>query len=113
MWLIQHVRNGAIILAALLIAKPGLAAEECLKLKTGQFKYGDTAHCSVRIDGHIIINALCNYGVSGDMRVFAIFGVAEAWMRTELPDRPFYGYLCRTKNAQSGLTIRDSAPAVG
>ena len=93
----MHMRKSAILLAVLLTATPALAAEECLKLRNGGFKYGDTAHCFVRIDGQIIINRTCHIGISGDTRVWAMDGLAEAWMRTELPGRPFYGYFCRAK----------------
>jgi hypothetical protein len=51
-------------LAALLTATPTLAAEQCLKLENGRFKYGDTAHCFLRIDGKVIVNRTCDYMAS-------------------------------------------------
>ena len=47
------------------------------------------------------------------MRVFAIYGVAEAWMRTELPDRPFYSYLCRTKKCSIWPYYQGFGPGSG
>jgi hypothetical protein len=59
------MRNSAIILAALLTARPTLAAEQCLEVKPKlnidpamqptYAKYADTAHCFLRIDGKVII----------------------------------------------------------
>jgi hypothetical protein len=97
----MHMRKSVILLAALLTATPALAAEQCLKLKNGGFDYGDTAHCFVRIDGHVIINRTCHYGVSGDRRVWAIDGVAEVWMEALRPDRPLYGYSCQAKKCST------------
>ena len=57
------MRNSAIILAALLTARPTLAAEQCLEVKPNlnidpamqptYAKYADTAHCFLRIDGKV------------------------------------------------------------
>src|SRR5262245_2032752 len=72
------MRKSAIILAALLTARPTLAAEQCLEVKPNlnidpamqptYAKYADTAHCFLRIDGKVIINRTCHIGVSGDTR---------------------------------------------
>jgi len=97
------MRKSAIILAALLTARPTLAAEQCLEVKPNlnidpamqptYAKYADTAHCFLRIDGKVIINRTCHIGVSGDTREWAMNGVAEVYMNHEnhdLSDRPFY-----------------------
>lgn len=97
------MRKSAIILAALLTARPTLAAEQCLEVKPNlnidpamqptYAKYADTAHCFLRIDGKVIINRTCHIGISGDTREWAMNGVAEVYMNHEnhdLSDRPFY-----------------------
>src|SRR5262249_45151039 len=76
-----YMRKSAIILAALLTARPTLAAEQCLEVKPNlnidpamqptYAKYADTAHCFLRIDGKVIINRTCHIGVSGDTREWA------------------------------------------
>ena len=81
------MRNSAIILAALLTARPTLAAEQCLEVKPNPnidpaleptyAKYADTAHCFLRVDGKVIINRTCHIGISGDTREWAMNGVAE------------------------------------
>src|SRR6516162_6005008 len=58
-----YMRKSAIILAALLTARPTLAAEQCLEVKPNlnidpamqptYAKYADTAHCFLRIDGKV------------------------------------------------------------
>jgi hypothetical protein len=112
MCIMQHIRNSAVILAALLTATPGLAAEQCLEIEPASAKYGDTAHCYLQVDGKVIIDGTCRYGISGDLRELVMYGAAEARtpspgeamhtvaiarMRSELPDRPSYGYFCRVK----------------
>ena len=94
------MRKSAIILAALLTARPTLAAEQCLEVKPNlnidpamqptYAKYADTAHCFLRIDGKVIINRICHIGVSGDTREWAMNGVAEVYMNHDLSHRPFY-----------------------
>jgi hypothetical protein len=97
------MRKSAIILAALLTARPTLAAEQCLEVKPNlnidpamqptYAKYADTAHCFLRIDGKVIINRTCHIGISGDTREWVMNGVAEVYMNHEnhdLSDRPFY-----------------------
>src|SRR5262249_58304152 len=102
-WRDPYMRKSAIILAALLTARPTLAAEQCLEVKPNlnidpamqptYTKYADTAHCFLRIDGKVIINRTCHIGVSGNTREWAMNGVAEVYMNHEnhdLSDRPFY-----------------------
>jgi hypothetical protein len=110
-------RKSALILAALLTATPVLAAEKCLEIESASSKYGDTAHCYLQIDGKVIIDGTCRYGISGDGREYVMYGAAEARtpsprdvryavaiaaMNPELPDRPFYGYYCRVKKCAGG-----------
>ena len=97
------MRKSAIILAALLTARPTLAAEQCLEVKPNlnidpamqptYAKYADAARCFLRINGKVIINRTCHIGVSGDTREWAMNGVAEVYKNHEnhdLSDRPFY-----------------------
>jgi len=64
----QHMRNSAIILAALLTATPTLATDQCVEVEIKHMavgeptyaKYADTAHCFLQIDGKIIIDRMCN-----------------------------------------------------
>src|SRR5215471_13616983 len=94
----RHMRNSAIILAALLTARPTLAAEQCLEVKPNPnidpaleptyAKYADTAHCFLRVDGKVIINRTCHIGIFGDTHEWAMNGVAEVYMNRDLPDRP-------------------------
>ena len=75
-----------IILAALLIATPAIAAEECLKTEVE--KYADTAQCLLWVDGKLVTgNDSCKVVISGNMRSFAIKDVAEVSSRpkTKLP----------------------------
>ena len=76
------MRDSAIILAALLTATPALAAEQCVKVPGA--KYGDTAHCFLRIDGQVIIDGTCDIEISGDTRYWAMKGMAEVYMNHEL-----------------------------
>jgi hypothetical protein len=76
----MHMRKSATLLAALLTATPAFATEQCLKLKNVGFKYGDTAHCFVRIDGQVIIDRTCHISISGDTHGWAMDGVAQAHM---------------------------------
>ena len=76
--LMQHMRNGAIILAVLLTATPTLAAEQCLEVKPDSnippgmeptyAKYADTSHCFLRIDGKVVINRTCHIYISPQLR---------------------------------------------
>src|SRR5262249_41533680 len=94
------MRNRAIILAALLTARPTLAAEQCLEVKPNlnidpltQPPYAKSpapAHCFLGIDGKVVINRPCHIGISGDTREWATNGVAEVYMNHDLSDRPFY-----------------------
>src|SRR5262249_25146065 len=97
------MRKSAIILVALLTARPTLAAEQCLEVKPNlnpppatpptNTKSAHSAHCFLRSDGKVIINRPCHIGVSGDTREWAMNGVAEVYMNHEnhdLSDRPFY-----------------------
>jgi hypothetical protein len=112
MCIMQHIRNSAVILASLLTATPGLAAEQCLEIEPARATYGDTAQCYLQVDGKVIIDGTCRYGISGDLRACVMYGAAGArtpspgdaryavaitQMRSELPDRPVYGYFCRAK----------------
>ena len=102
-------------MVALLTATPTLAAEQCLKVKPTQADYADTAHCFLQIDGKVIINRTCRYGISGDRRVFAIIGVAEVWMEALRPGRPVYGYSCRAKKCSTwpNDSVKPSDPGSG
>ena len=66
----------------------------------------------MQVDGKVIIDGTCRYGISGDLRELVMYGAAEArtpspgdaryavaiaQMNPELPDRPFYGYFCPAK----------------
>ena len=103
--MMQEIRKGAVILAALLAAStPALAAQQCVEVQNE--KYADTAHCFLRIDGKIIINRTCDINISGDLRAVRIgvrpssseyFNLAAAVMDAHLPDRPVYGYFCPSK----------------
>ena len=92
------MRDSAIILAALLTATPALAAEQCVKVPGA--KYGDTAHCFLRIDGKVIIDGTCDIEISGDTRYWAMKGMAEVYMNHELLGRPFYAQRIQKRGKQ-------------
>ena len=80
----------ACIAQALITATPAFAAEECLKLKSGAFKYADTATCLLLVDGKLVSSyAKCEISISGDMRSFTIKDVADVAMRGPPNDRRF------------------------
>jgi hypothetical protein len=96
----QHLRNSALLLAVLLTAMPALAAEKCVETDR-DIKYADAAHCFLRIDGKVVLDRICRISISGDLRAWSMLGVAETSMEAELPDRPSYGYFCRTRKCSN------------
>jgi len=94
----QHMRNSAIILAALLTATPTLATDQCVEVEIKHMavgeptyaKYADTAHCFLQIDGKIIIDRMCNISITQNLREWSMDEVAEVKMNRGLPDRPYY-----------------------
>ena len=105
----QHMRNSAIILAALLAAilaaaearseeqppmetevpqpkKQWLPLKQCLEVKVDSavgsptyVKYTDTVHCFLRVDGKFIINRMCHVDISQQLREWRM-EVADDWV---------------------------------